>query len=45
MLGNIWGSLDSPPQAKIFKVLCLKWWHGSNLAMGLHMNRNFLVES
>ena len=28
------------PQAKIFKILCLKWWHGSNLAMGLHMNQN-----
>ena len=40
LLGNIWGSLFSPPQAKIFKVLCLKWWNGSNLTMGLHMNRN-----
>ena len=31
---------------QIFEILCSKWWYGSNLAiaMGLHMNRNSLVE-
>ena len=44
LLGNIWGSLNSPPQAKIFKILCLKWWYKSNLVMGLDIDKTSLVE-
>ena len=29
----------------IFKILCLKWYHRSNLAMGLLINKTYLVES
>ena len=38
------GQFIQQPQAKIFENLCLKWWYGSNLAMGLHMERNSFLE-
>ena len=32
-------------QPAAVKILCFKWWYGSNLAMGLHMNKNSLLLS
>ena len=31
--------------AKIFKILCLKWWYKSNLAMGVHIGKSSFAES
>ena len=33
-----------PTAGEKFKILCLKWWYGSNLAMGFLMKRNSLDE-
>ena len=45
MLGNISGSIYSLPQAKIYKILCLKRWYKSNLEMDLDIDKTFLDES